>query len=1661
MTFKPKKILKWIGIALLTPILLFVLLVLLLYIPPIQNWAAKKVAAYASEKTGMDISVGKVRLKFPLDLSVEDFRMLKQNDSLPGVTDTIADVGQLVADVKLWPLLKSKVEIDGFDLYRTRLNTNGFIPEARVKGQLQHLHLESHDIDLDKQVVRVNTVALDDARLDVSLSDTVPPDTTESITKWQILVDDLKLNNTALTLHTPRDENTMHANVGTMHAKQGRVDLMNGDYRLQHLSLDKTSLSYDNNLTAKGKENRSEEKGERKLTRTSALQAESGERPFDADHIHLTDISLDLDSFSYKEKPERSLQQRQRDMLQVAQEFCASRKEAGKEGTESGRSKGKDKSADSWPAKVQRTSDDYTYWFNRMQQAMKKGEVHSKMDFRLNKCQLREQSGAQIDDLSGHVTMDDGLLRLPGMHLQTPHSRLDANVQVDFNNLGESLREGLYADVDGSIGKADIMRFAGDALPQGMRKNWPNEPLKINGLVRGNMQRMEFNQLHVNLPGTIDMHTTGHIENFSGGGPLRADLTLNGKTGNTAWLTDPYINPRTSGVNIPSGIGLDGHIKVNGDNYSGNVNIAQGGGKATVKGSLDSRAMRYDADIAAQHFPLQNFLPGQGLSPFTGTVRVRGTGTDLMSPHTSLVANADIKQFTYNGNKLDGTKLHANVHNGQIDANIDSRHPLMQGKLNFTASTRGGMMGGRINADMANIDLQQLGMTDRKLVTSGHVNADIRTNLKDIYEVDGRISNLRIDQRRGAYNAADIDVRLLSRPDTLYADVNTGDMRLHVEGDTGHEKILDRFGKFVSTLSSQIAERDIRQEELFSTLPNLRMDLDAGKDNILSHVLQDKNIAFSQTAIHMNTSPVNGINGNIAIDSLYTDAMLFDTIRLGLHTEDNVLTYKGQVRNNKDNPDYTFNLLFDGKQQEEGIALNATLFDEKERLAMQIGAATELKERGVQLVLTDLNPVLAYKQFHVDADNYISLDADNRLSARMILSADDNTAISIMTNDENTEALQDLTVSMQNIDLEKTTEALPFMPDLHGILNGDFHIIQTDKQLSVSTSMDIASMEYDGCGLGDIGADFVYIPKDDGSHFVDGILSQNGREVCTLNGSYNPAGEGGLDATLSMDRLPLSVVDGFLSDGFVSLQGYANGDISMKGPLSSMDINGDILTDSAYVMLPTYGISLRVEDRPLHVDHSTLKFEDFKLYGYNNEPLTMNGTLDFRRLDNMNLNMRMTARNLQIINAKESNNAEAYGKAFINFMSVISGPVNHLRMRGRTDVLGSTDMTYVLRDSPLTTDNRLEELVTFVDFSDTTVVQTKKAELSGLDMDMSLNIDEGARIKCDLNEDHTNYIDLIGGGTLRMQTTLADDFRLTGRYTLTNGEMKYSLPIIPLKTFNIKEGSYIEFTGDAENPTLNITATEHMRSAVGEGAIGSRIVDFECGVVVTQTLKNMGLEFIIDAPEDMNISNELNTLSKEERGKVAVTMLTTGMYLTADGENSNVNMNTALGAFLQSEINNLTGRALRTLDLQIGVDNTTDAYGSLHTDYSFKFAKRFWNNRLKISIGGRVSTGAEVYNQSNSFLDNVTFEYRLSPTSNKYVNLFYKRNSYDWIEGDVGKFGAGFLWRRKLQHFKDIFRFKTETPQPMRRMQPRDSTSTQTMPLYRRDTLQIPSTPTP
>ena len=149
------------------------------------------------------------------------------------------------------------------------------------------------------------------------------------------------------------------------------------------------------------------------------------------------------------------------------------------------------------------------------------------------------------------------------------------------------------------------------------------------------------------------------------------------------------------------------------------------------------------------------------------------------------------------------------------------------------------------------------------------------------------------------------------------------------------------------------------------------------------------------------------------------------------------------------------------------------------------------------------------------------------------------------------------------------------------------------------------------------------------------------------------------------------------------------------------------------------------------------------------------------------------------------------------------------------------------------------------------------------------------------------------------------------------------------------------------------------------------MVNFIISIIVKNRLENLSLTFEISAPENAEVQNQLAMMGPDVRSKQAIAMLATGIYLADAGSSGGFNMGSALNSVLSSQLNSLMGN-IKNANLSVGVENNTSDAGGKQTDYSFSYSQRFFNNRVQIIIGGKVSTGADVSYSAESFINNIS-----------------------------------------------------------------------------------------
>lgn len=1593
---------------------------ILLYVPSVQERVVEKVCASLSEQTGYDVHLKNLRLSFPLHLSADSIVACEGGD-------TLLQAERMRLHLRVMPLLRAEADVAEVELGGVRLDTRDLIGGTHVRGRVGRMaaplpsskRLSAARIGWETQHVRVAAAEIRDADLSVWLSDTAFTDTTTS-KPWLVSVGGLRLRNVkarvALATAPPsikagadsivagRGQMWIAVDIPRGKIQNGHFDTRRGTYAVQGVDIAGANIAY----TSRGSDGKWQRRStpatlpdDCKRTSGDSLRAEwdyedniSGleawspftQRPsgaLDTDEIIITNTDLRVAPLRYSDA----------------------------EGT----------------------------------------------TLNIEHAALHElNSGMSIDELRGEVKVDDEGIALPDFTLQTPFSKLRIGGKIPWSALSEGFGS-LNMDLDLTLGPQDvekILRSRTLDLSRSQQKQildlYPRRPLSLRGHVRGNLEHIQLLPLDIAMPDVVKGRLSGRIDHVQTN--PAADLSFNLQTGKLL----PQIYRKgapdiAQTVSLPGAMSMKGNVRYGipsagrsraSDAVSLTCNLGVGGGSADIKANINSLSAlsttsgseSWAMTATTRNFPVRSFMPTLDIAPLSAHITARGNTFDILSPRARITASADIHRCTFSGINISGIKANADVSHGDLALSLNSDTEALNGTATLTARVEDLMRGkntndadyisGDIHLDLTTADLRALGITTDTLEAGGVLTAHFRSNGDfTAYSAEGSIDNIFLQTNEQGFASENTLFSFATSPDTTYANASSGDLELHIGAEGCVERILPRITALADVASKQIEERALNMPALQREFIPMKVYVRARQENPLSGYLALQGINFNTAYINLISHPETGLTGEANIGALAKGGLLLDTIGVSLAQDSLGLALDGFVRNYKKKNPTKFDASLEGHIFANNAEVRATFYDNQKEKSIDLGVRATLADGGIRVAMFPQNPVLAYRTFTLNKDNFIFLGEGGQIRADVDLVADDGTGLRILS--EPADSVNDITASVYNINLAELSNVVPYLPKLGGTLSGDFHILDNHETLSAMGTLDMTDFMYEGTKLGNVGADVVYLPKGEDEHFASAYIRAADEEVLEATGTYFGKTET-FDGTASLQNFPMALLNAFLDGTDVALDGHALGDLTIQGALSSPNINGEVHMDSAHIYSPVYGFRFLMDEKPIPVENSRIRFDQFQLASTGKNPLTLNGDIDASELSQIRFGLTLQGKNFELIDTKRTRQSTIFGTVLADMTGSVTGTLSNMTVRGKLDILDKTDMTYILKDSPLTVDNRLDDLVQFVSFNDSidddeTAMPEEEMKLNFI---LGINVHEGARFQCLLSEDGNSYANIVGGGNMTFRMTPQGDMRLTGKITAQSGEMKYELPVIPLRTFNLMEGSTIDFTGDPMNPTLNIHATERMKVLITGEDGRQRAVAFDVGVAISKPLERMGLEFTIDAPDDLTVQNQLASMSAEQRSKAAVAMMATGMYLTDNASmSSGFKANNALNAFLQNEIQNITAGALKTVDLNVGVESGTSLVGTQTTDYSFQFSKRFWGDRIRVVIGGRVSAGENADNRAESIINNVSVEYKLNKGATQYIRIFYDRDTQDPFEGQLTETGVGWNVRNKADNIGDLLLF--------------------------------------
>ncbi|MDR1454146.1 MAG: translocation/assembly module TamB domain-containing protein [Tannerella sp.] len=1245
-----------------------------------------------------------------------------------------------------------------------------------------------------------------------------------------------------------------------------------------------------------------------------------------------------------------------------------------------------------------------------------------------------EQSGLALY-MEGTVSSDSTALSVPRWLIQTPWSSVYAQVELPWSTLAEAPLGTFRSQLEASLDRRDVLTALGRHA-RDIERYYPDTLLTVSGLLEGNPDRMCLRRLLGELPGIFRIEADGEVRKVTDGALRSGELHLTALTGTSGLLQGLPLPPPYAGrFRIPEDARLDVEAALAKGSYRLTTLLTSGQmGRLHLAGYYDTHLEKYEAILDADSLAPIRFMPGDSITLLTASVRAEGRGTDPFHDSTRLQVSGRLEELQTPGDSLYGLSVEGLLKEHRLQASLVSEYPHAKGTVTLDGELRREKITAVLIAGVDSLDMYGMKWTDMPLAHSFQLFSEMETDRRKHHRLDVTLGNWEMTLGKQQVSPKTLTFHAAGDEDTTRCSFHVGDLGITVTGNTDLETALHKLtgvsGYFMQQMKN---DSSIRLQEFQPLLPDASLRMTAGQDNPAHACLQENDLFFDRFTLDASTSPDSGVQMTARLFSLIRDTTKIDTLWMDVWQDTAGIRYAGGIVKRKFRHQEPFTAGWEGLVQDDGATLETYHRNGRGETGLRLGLRAGKQPEGWRFHLQP-DVVIAFLPFTVNPDNYVQIKNAGDISANLRLDGANDAYLWLHSREEEAK-MEELMLEISRIDLDLVSKGFGWTSPLRGMANVSLRYVPVDRSCLIAADAGVDNLFYRNGRVGEILASGVYMPVDNwGEHRVDLHLFHDKEEISTLAASCFTGQGGRLDGDFEMNRLPLSMMDPFL-EGLTQLNGSLQGRAKIAGTASKPLLNGYLQADTATARITAAGTQLRFDGRKVEIRDSRALFDNYGIFAVGDNPFVINGAIDFREPVKPEVDLTLTASNMQLMNAPKTGESIVYGKLSVDLNSTLKGPLNAPEMRGRLHLLDATNLACILKESPLAVQDRMTDLVTFSYFLDTVPRRAGRrfagmprewAPVGGLDMQLNVRLDPSVKLRIDLDDASSGRVELKGGGDLLLQYTRQGDLILTGRYTLSDGLVKYNMPVIANKTLKISENSYIEWTGDPLDPYLNLKATERIRTSTGAGGQAPRTVNFDAGIEVKQRMANLSLQFTLDAPDDASIQSQLIAMGPEERSKQAVSLLLAGMYLADDGSGKKKpDMGMALNSFLQSEINNITGNLLKDMDFNFNMDryDETPTGGGRRTDYTFRFSKRFYNERINVVLGGRVSTGDDVA-QDNLFLNDASVEYRLDASSNRHVKLFYNRRYESLLEGEIAKYGVGIVFRRKMRHLYDLFLFR-------------------------------------
>lgn len=1648
------KVLLWIFSCVF--ILVF-LIIIILQVPVTQRYIASEIVSYVSGKTRTKVALRGINIGFPKTLVLKDLFLedLKK--------DTLLYAKAIRVNVNLLALFKKKIELSSLELEKITAHVNRRLPDSAFNFDFFVRAFAGPD--MVKAAPETKETSKD----------------TSGGMAFSIL--EVRLKDIYMTYNDEVSGMDVNTRLGLFHTELDEFDLEKMRFKIDEIRLENTYAYYFKNKISPAEAPDTSSKqpdidlGKLLLkniavnyqdkTLGQKLDLSLGYSTLEADKIDLPAEKINLDRFLLYNTS-----------LSYTQSRVAA-KDTVKKVAEKAAGPGKGEKA-KWQvnlADLDLRNNNITYNDNT-QPEKKEGFDFSHLnasDFYVNvhnisynpnrssanvqNISFREKRGFELKKFAAKIVFDTVHTALSNLDIQTANSRIGNFVSIGYKNL-DSLTENMgdmkvRLDLQKThISPADLVFFQPELKKQPViRKNLYN-PITVNAEIHGKVKDLAIRKFVITAGKQTAVRVTGSIKGLPEAEKALFDIVLEEvKTGREdahSFIPAAML----SGFNVPSSVVLKGNFKgklkefetkafletTNGSARTGFIMREGRNGREFYKGALDVNNLDLGFILNQR----------QNLGPVTLSAKLDGSGLSPKEIKTQI--RLDVKKAVLMGYGYQNFMLNGNYSDERFVGKAVMNDPNLAFNFNGEVNLKDKLQKFDFDFNLLGSDLKALKLSKDDIRVSGKVNTDITGN--DVRTING---NLGIRKVLIIKNGKQYPIDSL-----VFASVNGGGnsslkLQSHIltadfRGNISVADLPDIISEHLDIYfnrNKQAAKKRLKPQ-------NFDFNLKILEPSVLTEVLVPKldKLEKSEISGHYDSEKKNlSVLANIPV--IDYDSTRVDSLQLSIASNPDSLEYTLKLKKISNPAVIIDKTLLSGNIHRDSIVTRLLITNPDTLKKLFVAGLITSKNQQYKFHLDTTGLIFNNTKWSVPENNYFSFG--KYIYANNLRFTNNQQEIGIESKGEKNKNAPML-LTFKDFDL-KTLSAVvqKEQPLLGGLLNGTVKINNLSDQFSFTSDLLIKNLAYLTDTLGDFA--LKASNKKAGRYDLNMQLLSNKNKM-NIDGFYaTNARNNNLNFNVNLAKLDVSTFKTILAEQAQALGGIVTGSIKITGTTDKPLLNGQLSFRGLTARPVASNVPLHLDNQAIVFDKAGIKFNNFTIKDSLNNNFIINGniaTVDYR---NYKLDLNLNTDNFLALNSTAQNNSVFFGELWLSSKIRINGDQNQPVINAQLKLNKGTDVTFVNTESQASVESS-NGIVVFIDadqhlhpiMKEGTLIDTtkQKQNITNLDLTADIVITDESLIRVAVDPSAGDSLKIRANSNLSFALDPSGKTSLSGTMEVAEGNYQLTLSDIVKRKFELAQGSKIVWGGDPTAAQLDLRAVYMTKTSplplVGDQSTGtgqssySKKLPFLVYLNIKGEMLKPEISFELQLPDDykgelggsvyakvMQINENKSELNQQVFGLLVLNKFITGNPLESQGGGLASTARSSVSDVLADQLNALSGRYIKGVDLNVGLESTGAGAGGGETQLQLGLSKQLLDDRLKVQVGSNVEVegaNARKENNLNNLAGDVSLEYTLTEDG-QYVLKAARKSQYQAIEGELIKTSASIIFNKDYNKLKELFS-KTE-----------------------------------